>query len=100
MAANLRIRLSLKLAVGPLHPVGKADVYVTASPEADGTARVDIARIAFINNIFFTAIARVLRERMAIEINSLVKESLRDLPNHIPQVESISILEIENESPA
>ncbi len=100
MAADLRIRFSLKLAVGPLHPVGKADVYITAYPETDGTARVDISRIAFINNIVFTAIAGVMKERMASEINGLVKEFLRDLPRHIPQVENISIMEIENLSPA
>ncbi len=100
MAANLRIRLSLKMAVGPLHPVGKADVYVSVHPETDGTARVDIARISFINNVVFTAIAGVLKERMASEINSLVKDFLHDLPKYIPQVEKIAILEIEDESPA
>ncbi len=100
MAANLRIRLSLKMAVGPLHPAGNADVYLTIRPEADGTARVDITRIAFINNVLFTVIAGVLKDRMVIEINDLVKEYLRDLPRHIPQVENISILEIENVAPA
>ncbi len=96
MAANLRIRLSLKMAVGPLHPVGKADVYLAVRPEEDGTARVDITRVAFINNFLFTFIAGILRERMASEINNLVQAYLRDLPRYIPQVEKVSILEIEN----
>ncbi len=84
------------MAVGPLHPVGSADVYLSVQPEKDGTARVDITRIAFINNFLFTAIAGILKERMASEINTLVQAYLRDLPRYIPQVEHISILEIDN----
>ncbi len=100
MAANLRIQLSLKMAVGPLHPVGKADVHLTIRPETDGTARVDITRVAFMNNFLYTFIAGMLKDRMASEINNLVRAYLRDLPRYIPQVEGISILEIENDSPA
>jgi hypothetical protein len=100
MAANLRIRMSLKMAIGPLHPVGKADVYLTVHPEEDGTARVDISRITFINNSFFTLVAGVLKERLTGEINRLVKEVWMDLPKHIPRLEEISILEIGNELPA
>ncbi len=99
MAANLRIRLSLKMAVGPLHPSGKADVYLTVRPEVDGTARVDIDRIAFIHNALFTVIAGVLKERMVDQINALVKEFWSDLPKYIPKVEAITILEIGNEAP-
>lgn len=97
MAANLRIRLGLKMAVGPLHPSGKADVYLAIQTEPDGTARVDIKRVVFINNLLFTAVARVLKERMTEQMNDLVKTYLRDLPSHIPGVENISILEISEE---
>ncbi len=100
MAATLRIRLNVKIAVGPLHPTGNADVFLNVSPEEDGTARVDITRIAFINNVLFTAIAGVLKERMTSQINELVKEFWRDLPKYIPRVEKISILEIGNDSAA
>ena len=97
MAANLRIRLKLEMEVGPLHPVGKADVYLAVQPEPDGTARVDITRVVFVNNLLFTAVAVILKERLTDQINKLVKSFLRDLPSHIPGVENISILEISEE---
>ncbi len=98
MAANLRIRLGLKMAVGPLHPSGKADVYLAVQPEPDGTAKIEITRVVFMNNLLFTAVARVLKERMEEQINELVKSYLRDLPSHIPGIENISILEITTET--
>ena len=99
MAANLRIRLSLKMEVGPLHPAGKADVYLSVRPELDGTARVDITRVVFVNNPLFTAVAGILKERMTGQINDLEKSFIHDLPGYIPGVEAISILEISTEFP-
>ncbi len=99
MAANLRIRLKLEMEVGPLRPVGKADVYLAVQPEPDGTARVDITRVVFVNNLLFTAVAVILKERMTEQINDLVKSFIHDLPNHIPGVGNISILEISEEFP-
>jgi len=45
------------------------------------------------------ALKNDLKERMTDQINDLVKSFLRDLPNHIPGVENISILEISEEFP-
>ena len=74
-------------------------MYLAVQPELDGTARVNITRVVFINNLLFTAVAGILKERMTDQINDLVKSFLRDLPNHIPGVENISILEISEEFP-
>ncbi len=100
MAATIRLRLSFTMALGPLHPVGKADVYLSIQPELDGTVRVDITRIAFVNNPLFSFAARVVKERLADQVNQLVRQFLIDLPSHFPAIDSISILEIDNRVPA
>jgi hypothetical protein len=96
MSANLRIRLDLKIAVGPLHPKGKADVFLTVEREPDGTASVDITRIIFPGNVIFTAAGGFFKDRLASKINNLIVAALKDIPKYLPQVEEITILEITN----
>jgi len=97
MPANLRIRLGLKMVVGPLHPTGKADVFLTIWPAADGTARVDITRINFPGNAIFTAVGGFLKDRLTSQINILIGDALKDIPKYVSQVEQVTILEISSE---
>ncbi len=97
MTAGFRVQLKLKMVVGPLHPSAKADVYLTAFPVEDGTARVDITRIVFPNNALFSFASGFLKERLTEEINHLVRSAILDIPKYMPQVEEVRILEIENE---
>jgi len=97
MPANLRIRLGLKMVVGPLHPTGKADVFLTIWPAADGTARVDITRINFPGNAIFTVMGGFLKDRLTSQINILIGDALKDIPKYVPQVEQVTILEISSE---
>ena len=97
MSANLRIQLALRMAIGPLHPTGKADVFLTVRPEVDGTARVDITRINFPGNAIFTVIGGFLKDRLNSQINILIGDALKDIPQYIPQVEQVTILEINSE---
>ncbi|HEX7395147.1 MAG TPA: hypothetical protein VF313_09505 [Anaerolineaceae bacterium] len=97
MPANLRIRLGLRMVVGPLHPSAKADVFLTVSPEADGTARVDITRINFPGNAIFTAVGGFLKDRLTSQINILIGDALKDIPKYVPQVEQVTILEVSSD---
>jgi len=97
MSVNLRIRLGLRMVVGPFHPTGKADVFLTIEPEPDGSARVDISRIIFPKNPIFTAAGGFFKNQVTTRINNLIAASLKDIPRYMPQVEEVTILEISNE---
>jgi hypothetical protein len=85
------------MVVGPFHPTGKADVFLTVGPAPDGTARVDITRINFPRNAIFTAVAGFFKDRLTSKINNLIVDALKDIPKYMPQVEEVTILEISSE---
>ena len=97
MAAGLRVRLKLKMIAGPLRPSANADVYLTVAPEPDGSARIDISRIVFPNNALYSFVGGLLKERLAEQINRLVRNAIHDIPRYVLQVEQVSILEIAND---
>jgi hypothetical protein len=90
----MRIRLALKLAVGPLHPSGQVYVFLKLSPSEDGSAGVEITNVEWQGNLAYTAVARLLKGTLAEVINTQIREALRELPHQIPQVEEVRILEI------
>jgi hypothetical protein len=94
MTANFRIRLALKLAVGPLHPTGQVDVFLTLHPSLNGSAGVEITNVEWQGNLAYTAVARLLKGTLAEIINTQIREALLKLPQQIPQVEEVRILEI------
>ena len=97
MAVGLRVRLKLKIIVGPLRPSANADVFLTVAPEPDGSARIDISRILFPNNALYSFVGGLLKERLAEQINHLVRNATHDIPKYMPQVEEVSIIEIAND---
>jgi len=97
MTAELRVHLNLKMIVGPLRPSTAADVFLTASAEPDGSARIDISRIVFPHNALFSFVGGLLKERLAEQINQLVRSAIHDIPRYVPQIEQVSILEIAND---
>jgi hypothetical protein len=97
MSANLRIRLGLRIAVGPFHPTGKVDVFLTLEPTPAGSARADITQINFPGNAIFTAVGKLFKDRLTARINDLIVDALKDIPMFVPQVEEVTILEISNE---
>jgi len=97
MTAALRVRLKLKMIVGPLRPSVAVDVFLTASAEPDGSARIDISRIVFPNNALYSFVGGLLKERLAEQINQLARSAIQDIPRNVPQIEQVSILEIAND---
>jgi hypothetical protein len=97
MSAGLRVRLKLKMIVGPLRPSANADVYLTLASEPDGSARIDISRIVIPNNAIYSFVGGLLKEKLTEQINYLVRSALRDIPKYMPEVEEFSILEIAND---
>lgn len=95
MSVKIRLRLAVKLNVGPVHPSGKVDVFLTLHPGADGSAGVEITNVEWLGNIAYTAIGRLLKSSLAEVINVQVREALRALPEQIAQVEEVRILDIQ-----
>ncbi len=96
MSAKFRIRLAVKLNVGPVHPSGKVDVFLALHPGADGSAGVEITNVEWLGNIAYTAVGRLLKGSLAEVINAQIREALRELPRQVAQLEEVRVLDIQS----